>query len=277
MNKKNKILISLVHNNNKERLLYIKPQIDSLILDLKKKNEVSFFEISWQANLKPINLYIGILRDLIYRKLNREWSNYREIKNRFLLLDVVSFIYNFIKKYIFKPELSQKWFKSSMVEILVTDKHIRGFSIALDSNVDYLLVFEDDTVFLENSIEKLSGLFSSLEINNDLPIYIDLAGGFEINQLYIDKLKLKEDSNFVYYTKPVTNTACCYLVNKKQIEIFCSHIVKNPFLRYLSIDHLINKLFIIQSMDKSSSFCKHASPTFFNHGSVTGQFKPWSR
>jgi len=275
--KKNKILVSLIHNNNQDRLLIIKPNIDKLIFELRKNNNVEFSEISWQPNLEPVSHKLGFFRDLMYWKLNREWTKYRENKNLFLIFDFFLFILRMIKKYIFNSNITRNWLQSCAIELFVSSKHINAYKIALENKADYLLVFEDDAIFKEESLNKLVGLSNNLEINDKSPIYIDLGGGCNFNELKIDNLELRRDKNFRYYKKPVTNTACCYLVNQEQLKLFNNYLVKNPILRYIGIDWLLNKMFIMQSKAGVVSTCFHADPHFFNHGSVTGQFKPWVR
>ena len=174
---KSKIAISLIHDNNEERLSCIRPRIDDLVSELRKKMEVEFCEISWQPNLKPASLRVGFLRDSMYWKLNREWTRYRKYPNRFFLFDFLIFTAKAIFKYIFNPGISKRWLNSCAIEMIVSDKHIRAFTNALENKADYLLVFEDDAVFKKDSINKLSSLIDELEVDNKISTYIDLGGG----------------------------------------------------------------------------------------------------
>jgi len=108
-------------------------------------------------------------------------------------------------------------------------------------------------------------------------MYIDLAGGCSPEVLKIDKLEISKDSDFRYYAKPVTNTACCYLVNKKQLQIFNDFIINKPKYRYVGIDWMFNQLFIESEKRKIYSKCCHADLPIFKHGSVTGQYSAWIR
>jgi len=159
----------------------------------------------------------------------------------------------------------------------VSNKHINSFFYALENKADYLLVFEDDAIFKNNSTEKIFNLISNFDNNDIDPIYIDLAGGCNIDQLKISKLNYKKDSDFRYYRKPVTNTACCYLINQAQLKLFGYYITINPMSRYLGIDWMMNKLFVYQYKDCIMAKCLHSDPTFVEHGSATGEYKPWER
>lgn len=211
MTNRKKILISLVHNNKKERLDIVKPNVNKLLLELENNNNVDYFESNYQPVVKPVNVRVGFLRDLMYLKLERQWNKYKEIKNNFFPFVFFIFILKTIYKYILNRDLKNRWLKSCSIEIFVTNKHIESIFNAFRNDVDFLLVFEDDAIFKDDSIKNVLDLLNNLIIN-DNPLYIDLAGGCELSKLKISKLQFKKDDYFRYYTKPVTNTACCYLI-----------------------------------------------------------------
>lgn len=275
--KKNSLCITLIHNNDENRLSLLKPNIENLADTLKIKNNVEINEISWQPDLRPVSFKLGFFRDFIYWKLNRKWKKYIKQPNRFLLFDIIVFIFKVTKKYVFNRKIGKKWLQSSSIEMFVSDKHVRAIFNALEKKFDYLLVFEDDAIFKENSITNLAALLDQLKNKNTNPLYVDLGGGCLFEDLKYDKLEIKNDLFFRYFVKPVTNTACCYLINLKQIEIFGYFLIKMPTLRYIGVDWLFNKIFIMQLNNKIVSSCFHSSPSFFNHGSVTGEFKAWTR
>lgn len=275
--KKNKIGISLIHNNNPKRLSAIRPNIDKLIFELSKNNVVNFFEINWQPELKPVNFKIGVFRDFLYWKLNRVWDKYKKINSKFFILDIFVLIFRLLEKYIFNPKLGEKWLLSCSIEMFVTDKHVRAIFKALDDDCDYLLVFEDDSVFKYNSIKNLISLLDIFKDVKDVPLYVDLAGGCSQDVLEYNNILLKKDDVFKYFSRPVTNTACCYLLNKNQLKIFGDFLTHYPKLRYIGIDWLFNKMFIMQLINNKNSICAHSDPTFFKHGSVSGDFKAWIR
>ena len=273
---KSKVIISLIHNNDTERLALIRPDINRLADKLKQKVEIELHEINYQPNLKPVPIYIGLLRDLMYWKLKRSWNRYNKINNKFILLDISYFIFKSIKKY-FNRHTRTKWLKSCIIELYVTNKHIKAFSNALEQKADFLLVFEDDAVFKKDSTDKVFDLITDLEKNNKTPTYIDLGGGCQFDEPENSNMKPKRDKQFKYYIKPVTNTACCYLINNEQLKLFDYFLTRKPLLRYIGVDWMLNKLFIVQSKIGIISNCRHADPTFFNHGSVTGEFTAWIR
>ncbi|MGE5426220.1 MAG: hypothetical protein ACM3PZ_04035 [Bacillota bacterium] len=266
------ILINLIHNNDKARLDYIRPRIKDLAGSLEERLQVNLGEISYQPDIAPVSLRVAIFRDFLYWKINRQWERYRRLKGDFFVWDAVKFGLKMAMKYTFKFESVKKWRRSCAIEIAVTDKHIRSLQDSLKADVDYLLVFEDDAVFLPDSYVKILTLFNEADKYEEGPLYVDLAGGCSFPELKISKLEVSTDQEFRYFEKGVTNTACCYLINKKQIRVFNDLLIYNPIFRYVGADWMLNKLFIESEASNIRSKCLHASPSIFGHGSVAGKY-----
>ncbi len=160
----------------------------------------------------------------------------------------------------------------------MTDKHIRAWSAFLDSDADLLLCCEDDAVFKENSVQRVNDLIEMLayRVGNG-PIYVDLAGGCRYDEIKIDNLEVGRDDAFRFYAKPVTNTACAYLMNRPLVSTFHDILTRKPWLRLIGIDWLMNKLFITMAKSKVECACMHADPTIFKHGTTTGDYVAWDR
>ncbi|MCJ7546066.1 MAG: hypothetical protein MUP30_04490, partial [Deltaproteobacteria bacterium] len=176
-----------------------------------------------------------------------------------------------IKKYIFERNLGALWNRHSFIETIVTDKHIRAWNTFIETGCDYLVCFEDDAIFMDDSIRRMCNLFDTLSkkgIKN--LVYVDLAGGCELADLRISFLETHRGDGFRYYLKPVTNTACAYLLSKPLVSVFLAHLVKRPRLRLIGIDWMMNKLFMLTIKDTVECLCMHADPTIFKHGSTTG-------
>lgn len=275
-NKIIKIGIAIIHNNDKERNEKLFPNIEILKKKLEEKFEVQLIDVSWQPTIMEHTILRSIVRDMMYWKINREWINYRLLNNVPFFLDFLVFL-----KIICKKITKSNYRRTSFIETIVTDKHIRAWQILFDKN-DFFLFFEDDAIFLDDSIERLKNLFDyilDLEQIHEKYLYVDLSGGCDINSLRIHNLELKRLNNMIFYKKPVTNTACCYLINKKTILHFYECLIHNPFLRLIGIDWMMNKMLI--ELDKKGiiykSICIHTFPPIFKHGSSSGIFKPWER
>jgi GR25 family glycosyltransferase involved in LPS biosynthesis len=160
--------------------------------------------------------------------------------------DIAGFLKgSFIKWTVERDSTGASWPRNSAIEVTVTEKHIRAWGSFLDSGADFLICFEDDAVFRDDSvprIEKLLRLFA--QGNLDARIYVDLAGGCKREELRIDDLESSQDAFFKFYSKPVTNTACAYVMSRELVIAFHSVLTRKPWLRLMGIDWMMNSLFI---------------------------------
>lgn len=275
---KKKIGIGLIHNNNKNRNEVLFPKIDLLKIRLENKYEVQLIDVSLQPKIIEHSLFHAIKRDLKYWILNREWLDYRLLGKRNILFDfLLTYLKNTLKKY---SKNIQNHCRASFIETVVTDKHIKAWNILFHyaAKNDYFVFFEDDVVFLNDSIDNFLELLENISDITDDFLYVDLAGGCNINDLQILNLEEKKTNHYIHYKKLVTNTACCYLINRKTMDYFNEYLILNPAIREIGIDWMMNKIFI--ELDKKidkNSVCLHTYPSIFEHGSVSGVFKPWER
>lgn len=160
--------------------------------------------------------------------------------------------------------------------MVVTDKHIRAWEAFLDMGGDFLICFEDDAVFRGDSIQRVRDLLDLLSRNNQgRPTYIDLAGGCQLQELRIDKLELQRDASFRYYSKPVTNTACSYLMNRPLVADFHNALIIKPWLRLIGVDWMMNNLLVLLDKSGMQCDCMHSEPSIFKHGTFTGEYVSW--
>ena len=275
-NKKSSVLIALIHNNNLERNSIIRPNLKKLNNILSNKFIVSKVEISYQPNLIPLNILASLRLDLIYLRLENKWLKYRlikitTIKKYFrLLIDLLALL----KKYSLNlNDIRTKWQKNRAIEMYLTDKHIRAWDVFLESDCESLLIFEDDAIFKLDSFGKiLHSLSESNNIPKDTLLIADLAGGLPLEDLGIAHLVKEKKDGITIYSKPVTNTACGYLLNRSIVEEFRKLILLYPNYRLLGIDWMINQLLIDIDFRKKKTFCFHFEPTALNHGSFAGKY-----
>ena len=270
------VCIALIHNNNATRNAYVRPEIDKLINNLDQKISTYKIEIAYQPNLISHNLQMALKRDFLYYAINLKWRDYRFLKKRFFL-EPAYFAMKILQKYLvrYKTE-AKRWMKNSFIEVVVTDKHIRAWIQFLESGGDYLVVFEDDVVFKDDSSKRLNSLFNELLVNHkQKKCYVDLAGGVEPASLKVSALESFRNNQYRYYIKPVTNTACAYLMSKELVAVFVATITSKPWLRLIGIDWMMNNLFVLNQDQMNKSICMHSDPTIFNHGSTTGEYMSW--
>jgi hypothetical protein len=267
------VCLALIHNSDEQRNAYIQPLLKQLQTVLLQRCSAVNVEVSCQPEIKQHTLRTAFLRDAIYQTLDRQWCRYRRIRPQRSLSQASRFLRESIKK-LFRTDNS--WLRNSAVEVIVTDKHIRAWSTFLETGADFLICFEDDAVFKEQSVVRITELLNTLfQGNIDKRIYIDLAGGCTLEQLRIDNLENGRDASFRLYRKPVTNTACVYLMSRPLVSLFYEIITRKPLLRLIGIDWMMNKLFIELADQGLDCGCMHADPTIFDHGTTTGEYVSW--
>lgn len=277
INREVSVLIALIHNDNVRRNAYIRPQLEKMASALSGAISVERTEVSFQPEIKPHGIAMAFVRDVMYRRLDREWHRYRLLKPFSLARDIVGFLKgSFIKYVIERESTAASWKRNSSIEVMVTEKHIRAWGRFLDSGADFLICFEDDAVFKDDSVQRIGDLFKQLaKIDVDARIYVDLAGGCNLGELRIDSLESSQDAFFRHYRKPVTNTACAYLMSRQLVVAFHSILTRRPWRRLIGIDWMMNSLFIAMANDGLECVCMHAAPTIFKHGTTTGEYVSW--
>lgn len=271
--RKQSVCLALIHNNNAGRNSYIRPFLNALRTRLLERFAIIEAEVSNQPEIKAHRLPMALLRDSIYQLLIRQWCRYRLIRPQFFLFHAPRFLLKSISKYSRGQEI---WKKNSSIEMVITDKHIRVWTAFLETSGDFLICFEDDAVFKDDSIQRVGDLLETLfERNSESLIYIDLAGGCQLEELQIGRIEKSREFCFRHYSKPVTNTACVYLMSRPLVAAFHEMIIRNPWFRLIGIDWMMNKLFIELVKDGVKCDCIHADPTIFRHGTTTGEYVSW--
>lgn len=272
------LAVVLVHNCQAERLEYARPAIQEFIAGVDADIKVASSEISWQPSVTPQSRFVAFVRQLMYRKLARDWSRYRSDPRGHTGLGWLSFLWRTLRKYTFRKQWVQAWCRRSAIEMYVTSKHIRAWEEFVESGADYLVVLEDDVFFRADSAKRFNeAVLPVLEKSSDRAVYIDLAGGLAQAELKIELLESYREGEATHYSKPVTNTACAYLVNQKLAQYFVTAIVETPVLRMIGIDWLMNRLFMTLVAGRTQIVCVHYNPTIFLHGSITGQYVSWQK
>jgi hypothetical protein len=271
------VCLALIHNDNVLRNAYIRPQLEKLLGGMEPHIMASKIEASFQPEIRPHSTAMAFMRDVMYRKLDREWHRYRLLQPRALLRDVAGFLKSSFIKYIVEgDETGEQWKKSSAIEVMVTEKHVRAWGKFLDTDADFLICFEDDAVFKEDSVQKINNLLNKLAENYPgMPCYIDLGGGCRLSDLAIGRLEENQDESYRYYSRPVTNTACAYLMSRQLVVNLHAILTRRLWLRLIGIDWMMNSLFILMANKGVECVCMHAAPAIVKHGTTTGEYVSW--
>lgn len=278
-----RIIIGLVHNGDSTRVPLARSSIIKIAEALDKSNVV--LAESFYQSRAPLLTSLDIAKRLsILKNIESNWEFYkgnvgRKVKKYRTLLGLIF-------KCLIQNDLSTKLEQSRTLYIqsAVTSKHTRLWEQFVDSDAEYLICFEDDFVLKPDSLERLQLLLdfiSKKSIEHEMVngLYVDLAGGsttFEKDHASNIK-KIDEYNNLLQYSPPVTNTACVYLVSKRLAMSLVAEITKNPEIRLLPIDWLINQTFIKLKIQNLLPECWHSFPPIFLHGSACGKYKTWQK
>ena len=160
-------------------------------------------------------------------------------------------------------------------EISLAKKHLLAYELFINSEAEYLIIFEDDVMYEEN----IGAIKDFKDIINQIfpvPLYIDLAGGIQINKLLLggqNKFKLSENKNYIIMDKLITNTTCAYVINRSMAEHVCQmNIEKIKVVRWLPIDWILNSFFQTLQIKGKDFFSVHFVSKFLKHGSKEGFF-----
>ena len=250
------ICLALIHNNNEIRNSIIKPNIEELCEFLGGTCEVRSIEVSYQPEITPLSPEFALERKRVAHQLTRDWAKYREQEPA---------------AEDYPQSTTDEERRRGAIEMVLTDKHIRAWTGFLESPCDFLVCFEDDAIFLHSSEPRLAEVLKQAKACGEgANLYVDLAGGCALPGLGVGALFDRQENDFVYFRKPVTNTACTYLLNRSMAEDFVTMLIYEPTLKYTPADWLLNRLLIAIDKLGRKTACFHMSPPIFEHGSAKG-------
>ena len=264
------ILISLIHNNNQERMASCREVVRFLHSELgadQHKVEVKEF---WEQD--PIQTASRL--SWLKARLRAARSQY--IYTRFHLQQGPRFWFPYLLGSVDIIQVlfcTKKKLRSWEVEKIVTLKHIAAWNAG--SEFDFTIVVEDDAV-VSKGIQRLAPLLL-VEIEKSIEsgsfTYFDIAGGYPLD-LIVKKRSTVQDG-FVSATAMFTNTACVYGFNRFLANAMSDEVSRAPKLRELGVDFLMNALFV--KFSNSSSRCVHFILDAIRHGSMDGKYKSWTK
>lgn len=267
-----KAAITLIHNNDLLRVsnseLVIRKIIDNLETN---KINCCYTKISFQPEVLFCTKLTAIARTYMYLYLEYKWSEYRGMEKWKIFLRIVFDAFRYSYGLIFR-NFDSYLQKKSAIEISLTSKHIKAWENFIETDADFLIVCEDDIIIKKDSTMRISELINR-SVKLSQPFYFDLAGGLQLDALRVEKLIHQKINNRIVFNHPVTNTTCCYTINREFVKIALKFIVERPYLRYIGADWLINSLFILARRNRLDIYCEHFDPTILSHGTFTGQYQ----
>jgi len=263
-----RISIAIIHNRDPVRLAHILPAARSLV----KHVGGSVFEVCEQPAVKPHGVLFVLYKWTLFSKLARDWERYRGVKQRGLMRSLADYAVLVARK------VKRRHRVISAVESIIISKHVSAWRSFLTGGADYLVVLEDDATVVDNSIDRFRALLELL--NSRDPgrlLYVDLAGGFDIDGLRVSPLIEGRQNGYIYFEKLVTNTTCGYLICRETARRFCEIMASRPWFRHTPIDWLINAIGMRACAEGNMFDCRHADPPIFRHGSLMNLYTSWQR
>jgi len=259
--------VSIIHNNETERLAHLVPHIAAMCENLGPDWHVTRSEFFHQPTVKAHTFTKTYIRIVMHGLLNRRWAVHRRMPEDVCSLATIA---------AHGIRVVREWRRASAIEMIVTAKHVAAWHAFLNSEGDYLIVMESDAVFLDSSQQRMQQCLASIP-PPDRILYVDLAGGLGKQDLRVDRIIEREYNGFTYFEAPCTNTACVYLVSQAAVRSFCATLHHFPYFRWFGIDSMINAIMMDHVKREQSILCMHANPPIFKHGSFTGEYDAWKR
>lgn len=259
------ISIAVIHNHDENKISYIKQNF-SLLKEYKLEANIHYY--GWQPKINKHGFFKVMARDIEYAKIGINHAKYKNLSILYRLIFPTIVFRSVLIKYIKNID---GWKRSSQIETFLTNKHVLSWQNFLESSDQMLMVMEDDIVFKTDSFQRVINIIDKY-INSKEHLYIDLAGGCNISDLRVNRLIKKTECGSTHYIKPVTNTTCCYLINRPMAELLISELIEQPSLRTITPDHMINALLMKKKWNESNNISIHFEPTIFEHGSVSGKY-----
>ena len=266
--------IVLIHNNEIERLYYIRP----LLTKLSRHFGLNFEEISNQ-NLHHVNLICLIIKKIQLEIMNLKLGKYWNIDGRRKLLhfiDVIKFIY----KIVFSKKYRTAHTKRIGIEDALTIKHIEAISNFANSSNDndVLIVFESDA-YIED-IEYLEIVTKHVLIDAACIDLFQLTFPFTFDEL---NLKISKDYfhkinnvGIIDYPRFIMNTTACYAISsnlaKKIEKVFMSKNNRKLFAADFFLNFILYKI-SLDSDFKNREITRIFHPSPVLNGSISKLYK----
>lgn len=254
--------ITLIHNNELERLAYIRP----LLKRVAETYTVNYTEINHQT-LKYVSLPNVLIRKIYFIYTGHKWRKFLNGEKFKIFFDsVYELLFDTLKLLNKNFRISVR--KKISIEDALSRKHfkaLKDFSI-LGKSDDILICFESDAIIasIDYFFESLNYLIRTVDVNN---FYL-FAFPFSEKDICLNDAEWKEahreklsseyntDADVIYFPKLFTNTACAYAMTH---ELACQLVAnsKNKFRRiYLPADFHQNLVFLKLAKKSLSLFAK---------------------
>ena len=225
------MLIVLIHNNEINRLSYIREKISRLIEEFPK-TQIEYIEIFERSEVKLSKLQF-FLRNFHLKLIQVKWLL---MTNRVSSKNTSQIFLKIIKIARNRSRSS----KNIISEIDLTFKHLAAWNYFDQNTFQELFVFESDAI-----IDFLDCLVNYINIFvNNMNMQLLMGGlGYEIEELGVDAVSHAFGDCIFHTSKQLTtNTTVFYGVKKDLVKAMLSNSSRR--MRLLPIDWMMNSLFL---------------------------------
>ncbi len=265
----------LIHNNSSERrhlrnsLQNLSKNLSIDLIQIYKQNKIIKKQFSLKDKLKLLRIYFSRIFYNLKHKKDLSLNFYFLLLKSFLHL-----IFSIINLIFKKNNQNIQAYKHLLIEKIVTKKHINAWEHFLKSEKEIMVIFEDDAICKKDTEKRLKDFFAKLkhfDLNN---IFIDLAGGFNTEDVIPSRKIKKSEDEFFVVEGIYTNTACSYLISRNLTKLLYNEYLKSELNNSFPIDNLINKLGL-KIKKRENLLSIHFHNPLFTHGSFEGNINSW--
>jgi len=225
------IIVTIVHNYESDRLLYLKPKLQRIIKNLSISTSITESAITTHSN--PTNL------DLLIRHLNLFKVRVKtlfSIQRNFKAKTQKEIIRTYWR--IFRTSMKTR--TQALAEIDLTGKHIAAWKSFIFSDAEYLVVLESDAL-IRNS-KKFQMFLRSLD-QFEKHDYISLTWPFSNELLGLSQTAPLKNKTYFTINFQLTNTCAGYILSKDLAQKLLEKAENGRVERKIAIDWFMNQMF----------------------------------
>jgi len=232
------ILVGIVHNNERERLNYLRNKLSRL-----QSSDLDFQIIEYGTQIeKTINTLSTLYKTISVCAYTIKWAKYTNQRIIPKLKGELRTQAGFLLRGKARRDNLRR---INVVCDAVSRKHLALMEAFLASAAEYLIVLESDAQLPDpiKFIESIKSL--SLIQESDFPLWVSFVKPNVKSQGNLRGLR-ESASGLITQTKPWSNTACAYLVNRALATLFVNQHSKQIYSEHLAlpIDWLLNTTFL---------------------------------
>lgn len=254
--------IFIVHNNEPERLRYIKETISNI-----KRNNELFQSINYSKSQIKISVTKNQLRYRHFKLiLIRLWMHFRITRASGRNCNRQDFV--MALRIIRTRNMDSK---KASAELDVTAKHISAWQMFIKSNASHLIVLESDAI-----IENLQQFKLFIEKTRYFPAdnYVSLTAPYSLEELGIPKSLERRHSDFIEVEFQFTNTAAGYVLSQNLAEKMLKICKRQNPRKQITIDWLMNECFLkLNQCSNSNGKTIFPNPELVINGSLKGKYE----